>query len=106
MPDPAKALEGTPPTGGPESWVPPEIDATADSEESPYPYPEVLADWRWLFVEVAAGHLEEYRGHFVAVCDQRIIGSGDDEPSLRQKVAVAHQIDPDRVITMFLDGPE
>jgi hypothetical protein len=76
------------------------------NDQSPYPYPEVLEDWRWLFDELSAGHLEQYRGQFVAVCDKQVLGSGRDEPLLRQTVAAAHGMDPDRLVTMHLDAPE
>jgi hypothetical protein len=64
----------------------------------------VLEDWRWLFDEVPTPRFDPYRGHFVAVFEKRVLGSGDDEPQLRQTVAAEHNIDPDRLVTMFIEG--
>jgi hypothetical protein len=83
----------------PKEWPP-----TDPNDQSPYPYPEVLEDWRWLFDEVPTPRFDPYRGRFVAVFEKRVLGSGDDEPQLRQTVAAEHNLDPDRLVTMFIEG--
>jgi hypothetical protein len=104
MPDPANTFEGAPLAGGPEPRDPPEAEAVPPSDDSLYPYPEILADWQWLFSEVATKQFDPYRGHFVAVFEKKILGGGDDEPQLRQAIAAQHNLDPDRLVIMFVEG--
>jgi hypothetical protein len=105
MPDPAKTVEGTPPAGGQQPWTPPAAEADSPAEESLYPYPEVLADWEWLFSEIPTERFNPYRGHFVAVFEKKVLGSGDDAIDLRQSVAAEHGLDdPDRLVITFVEG--
>jgi hypothetical protein len=104
MPDPAKTVEGAPLSGGQEPWTRPATEADPSAEESLYPYPEILADWQWLFSEVATKQFDPHRGRHVAVFEKKILGSGKDEPQLRQDIAAQHNLDPDRLVIMFVEG--
>src|SRR5687767_1657619 len=101
MPDPAKTVENAPPAGGQEPWTPPAAGDPPD-DESLYPYPEILADWEWLFSEIPTERFDPYRGQFVAVFEKKVLGSGKDALDLRQSVAAKHGLDdPDRLVITF-----
>src|SRR5687767_7650264 len=105
MPDPAKTVEGAPPAGGTEPWVPPAAADVPSAEGSLYPYPEILADWEWLFREIPTERFDPYRGQFVAVFEKKVLGSGRDALDLRQAVAAQHGLDdPDRLVITFVEG--
>jgi hypothetical protein len=77
----------------------------APADDGLYPYPEVLEDWSWLFDELKAGRLKPYAGHYVAVFEKRILGSGEDVTQLQRTVAADHHLDPDRLVIMYVDKP-
>jgi hypothetical protein len=75
----------------------------APAEEELYPYPEILADWQWIFDEYGTGRFEPYRGQFIAVYNQQVLGSGPRPSELREAVAAEHHLDPDRLAVTFID---
>jgi hypothetical protein len=78
----------------------------APAEEELYPYPEILADWQWVYDEYGTGRFEPYLGNFIAVHERQVLGSGPREPELRKAVAAEHHLDPDRLVTMYIGDRE
>ena len=73
---------------------------------SPNPSPEELADWDWLFGEIPTQRFDPYRGRYVAVFEKRVLGSGDHPRRLRQEMAAAHHIAPERLVVAYVEGLE
>jgi hypothetical protein len=94
MADPIKTAEPFRPAAGEANGRPPN------------PSPEELADWDWLFGEIPTQRFDPYRGRYVAVFEKRVLGSGDQPRWLRQEVAAAHRIAPERLVVAYVEGLE
>lgn len=66
----------------------------------------VLGDWRRAYELLEHGTLDLFRGRFVAVLNGELIGNGEDEGQLRSQCAKDKNIDPERVVVMYVDDGE
>jgi hypothetical protein len=64
---------------------------------------EVLDDWRWVFKGRQEGLLGQYVGQHIAVVNQRVVASDSDLRRLRRALVEKHHLDPDRVVTAYMD---
>lgn len=84
------------------STAPPSpIPANGQSEWGEVPE-EILNDWRWIFAARERGDFDPYRGQHVAVMDGKILGSGYDPQLLRELLALKHNLDPKRIVTVYV----
>ena len=73
--------------------------------EKQFPAPtwdEVKKDWIWLYAECNAGKLFDIYGQFVAVCEEKVLGTDNDPLALRIRVAKEYQRHPERFVITFL----
>ncbi|HEY7312324.1 MAG TPA: hypothetical protein VH643_23370 [Gemmataceae bacterium] len=81
------------------------VPSSAQAEESmnpPIPE-EIVEDWRWIMKGREEGVFDSYAGKHVAVYQQKIWGSSLDAELLREYVALKHQIDPERLVIVYID---
>ncbi len=64
---------------------------------------EILDEWRWIFRGREEGLFDAYAGQHIAVCGQKVLASGRDPDLLREEVARAHHIDPERLVVAYID---
>jgi hypothetical protein len=64
---------------------------------------EIIDEWRWIFKGRDEGRFAEYAGQHIAVYGQKVLASGRDPDLLREEVARAHQIDPERLVVAYID---
>lgn len=80
---------------------------SAPSQASNVPTPpipeEILDEWRWIFQAREEGLFDQYPGEHVAVYQQKIWGSSLDAKLLREHVALKYQIDPKRLVIVYID---
>jgi hypothetical protein len=66
---------------------------------------ELLDEWRWIYQERQTERFDQYRGQHIAVLGKRVWASGSDPELLRDHVALKYQLDPDRLVIAYIDGP-
>jgi hypothetical protein len=66
---------------------------------------EMLADWKWVDQEYNAGRWEPYRGEYIAVVRKQLVGHGPDLLKLREDVSRETGIQPDRIVTAYVEPP-
>jgi hypothetical protein len=67
--------------------------------EKQFPAPtwdEVMADWRAMYAAVNAGTMYDHCERFIAFCDGKLVGVGDDQLELRIRMAHQFQRHPER----------
>ena len=64
---------------------------------------QILDEWRWIFHGREEGVFDDYPGKHVAVYQQKIWGSSYDPELLREYVALKYQIDPERLVVVYID---
>jgi hypothetical protein len=67
--------------------------------EEQFPVPtrdEVMADWRALYAAVNAGEMREHSERFIAFCDGKLVGVGEDQLELRARMARQFRCHPER----------
>jgi hypothetical protein len=72
--------------------------------ENQFPVPtwdEVKADWLALYAAANEGAIHEHCGRFVAFCEGRLVGVGDDQLELRIQLARELQRHPERFAITF-----
>jgi hypothetical protein len=63
--------------------------------------PENFEDGCFALQELARTAFADLPGDFVAVYQKKAVGSGDDEASLRQRLAGVVQVEPDRFFVVY-----
>jgi hypothetical protein len=84
----------------PGAWPVPAPSGTDSAPDIPE---EILDDWRWVFQGRQEGWLEQYAGRHIAVLNQQVIASDADLRRLRCVLAETHHLDPNRVVTAYVD---
>jgi hypothetical protein len=87
----------------PENAGAPEAGPDGKAEEFPVPE-EILDEWRWIHQQRETDLFEPYRGKHVAVYRQQILGASRDPVLLRQYLAEKHHLDPDRLVTFYVEN--
>ncbi len=64
---------------------------------------EVLEEMSWAILERGEGRFDEYAGKHVAIVNKQVLGSSRDPDLLRQYVAEKHNIDPRRIVIIYID---
>lgn len=64
---------------------------------------QIVNEWRWIMDARARGDFDDYPGKHVAVYQQKIWGSSYDPELLREFIALKHQIDPERLVVVYID---
>jgi hypothetical protein len=64
---------------------------------------EIVEEWRWIMEARQRGDFDSYRGQHVAVYRQKIWGSSYDPELLREYIALKYQIDPERLVVVYID---
>ncbi len=64
---------------------------------------DLLDEWRWLYDEKNQSLLLPHAGRYIAVYKQTILGSARDPDLLRLYLSEKYHINPDRIVTKFLD---
>jgi len=65
---------------------------------------DILSDWKWIYEEIDAGRLREYRGKHFAVVNHQVLGSDTDQLRLRERIAAEYHIHPERVVIYYIDN--
>ena len=86
----------------PDTPAAPPAPANAQSEWGEIPE-EILNEWRWIFRGREEGVFDAYAGKHVAVYQQKIWGSSYDPDLLREYLALKHQIDPEKLVIVYID---
>lgn len=94
----------TPPVPSPPAATSGPLPAAPAEEAAPESVPEeILDEWRWIFKGRSEGLFDAYAGQHIAVCGQKVLASGRDPDLLREEVARAHHIDPERLVVAYID---
>ncbi|HTU18658.1 MAG TPA: hypothetical protein VMG10_11405 [Gemmataceae bacterium] len=87
----------------PNASTAPAAPAAASSQSSLGEFPEeLLNEWRWIFAARERGDFDSYRGQHVAVMNGKILGSGYDPQLLVELLALKHNLDPKRIVTVYV----
>jgi hypothetical protein len=92
----AKTPDGTAPAVSPPGPLGGEKDALPE---------ELLDEWQWIYQERQTERFDQYRGQHIAVLGKKAWATGSDAEVLRDHVALKYQLDPDRVVIAYVDGP-
>ena len=77
--------------------------ASTNSQSALGEFPEeILNEWRWIFAARERGDFDSYRGQHVAVLNGKILGSGYDPQLLAELLALKHNLDPKRIVTVYV----
>jgi hypothetical protein len=76
--------------------------ASANGDET-FTDEDLMNEWRWLYDEKNRPLLAPHAGRYVAVHRQTILGSARDPDLLRLYLSEKYHINPDRIVTKFLD---
>ncbi len=87
----------SPVSGGPPSSVF-EVRGGDDAEEQRF-----ALDWAYAYRNYAGGAFQSFRGQFVGIYQERVIGTCDSEEALRQSFADAHRGSPDQLVVLWVD---
>jgi hypothetical protein len=93
--------QGVPDASTPAPSAPTVTPANGQSELGEFPE-EILEEWRWIFAARERGDFDSYRGQHVAVMNGKILGSGYDPQLLVELLALKHNLDPKRIVTVYV----
>ena len=95
--------QAVPDASAPASSTPSMTPPTANGQSELGEFPEeILEEWRWIFAARERGDFDSYRGQHVAVMNGKILGSGYDPQLLVELLALKHNLDPKRIVTVFV----
>jgi hypothetical protein len=66
---------------------------------------EVMPDWQALYAEANAGTIHDHCDRFVAFCEGKLVGVGDDELELRIRLSHKLQRHPERFAITYHGDP-
>lgn len=72
--------------------------SVTDAEEQRF-----ASDWAYAYRSYAAGDLHVYRGKFVGIYHEQVVGAGDSEEELRQCFADSDLGSPDQLVVLWVD---
>jgi hypothetical protein len=75
--------------------------ATLIPKQSASDVPESLDDACFAMQEMLRNAFDDIPGDFVAVYQKKVVGSGDDETALRQRLSEEYRVDPERFFVAY-----
>ncbi len=69
-----------------------------DAEEQRF-----ASDWAFAYRCYAAGELKSYRGQFVGIYHEQIVGADESEEGLRRSFADSYLGSPDQLVVLWVD---
>jgi hypothetical protein len=63
-----------------------------------------IAEYQWIYNEMATGRLSCYHGQHIAVVNQAVVASDSDLVRLNERLRDDFQLDPAQTITTYIDS--
>jgi CheY-like chemotaxis protein len=65
---------------------------------------DAITDVRWAMAQARSGQFAKYTSGYIAILGKEVVGTGNDEESLREMVAKQKSVLPGRVIVQYRGG--